>query len=112
MRTTLAVPAVFLSILVLASFRPAPSYEPPSPCCQIAKDALEASRQIKPGNKRRDVEKQFEMDGGLQTAESTRCDFMKCPYIKVQIDFDLAGALEHGMPTERPIDIVTKVSVP
>jgi hypothetical protein len=37
---------------------------------------------------------------------------MKCPYIKVQIDFDLAGALEHGMPTESPIDIVTKVSVP
>jgi hypothetical protein len=112
MRTTLAVPAVFPSILVLASFRSAPSYEPSSPCCQIAKDALEASRQIKPGNKRRDVEKQFEMDGGLQTAESTRYNFMKCPYIKVQIDFDLAGALEHGMPTESPIDIVTKVSVP
>src|ERR1700728_2056897 len=41
------------SILVLASFRPAPSYEPPSSCCQIAKDALEAIRQIKPGDMER-----------------------------------------------------------
>jgi hypothetical protein len=112
MTTTLAVRAVFLGILVLASVRPAPSDQPASPCCQIAQDALEASRQIQPGNKRRDVEKQFEIDGGLQTPGSTRYDFLKCPYIKVQVDFDLAGTREHGMPTESPDDTVTKVSVP
>ena len=101
-----------LSVLIFASCRASPSLKSPSSCCQMVRNALDASRQLKPGAKRRDVEKQFYMDGGVQDPRSTRYRFAKCGYVKVQIDFKLAGARENGMGVESPDDTVTKVSVP
>jgi hypothetical protein len=113
MRLPLVVAALSLALSVpmLAKFGASPSPETSS-CCQIANDAIQTANQLKPGAKRRDVEKQFRVDGGVQVPESTRYVFAKCPYIKVQIDFDLAGARKHGMLLESPEDTVTKVSVP
>jgi hypothetical protein len=115
MKPTMAavtVLALSLSVLMLAGCRASPSQANPSSCCQIVKDALEASRQLKPGAKRRDVERQFYMDGGVQDLQSTRYNFLKCGYLHVQIDFKLAGARENGMAVESPDDTVTKVYVP
>lgn len=45
MKSTIAVLAETLGILFSMGFRASPSVETPSPCCQIARDALEPSRQ-------------------------------------------------------------------
>lgn len=110
--TAAAVLAVLLSVCMLGGCQARMEDQNQSSCCQMVRDALAASRRLRPGMTRRDVERQFYVDGGAQGPESTRYDFAKCGYTKVQIDFKLAGASEHGMPGYNPDDTVTKVSPP
>jgi len=74
--------------------------------CAVVEEALEASLQIKAGMTRREVEKDFKLDGGVQFPHSARYLYSKCPFIKLHVDYKpTRGA-------DSPNDTVIKVSKP
>lgn len=76
--------------------------------CAVVQQALSDYQHIKAGASRRDVEKFFVLDGGLQFRNSTTYAYPKCNYIKLEIDFSPAPS---GTPVLlSPDDTVTKVS--
>jgi hypothetical protein len=78
-----------------------------SPCCRIADDALKNWQDLKVGMTRRDVEKSFILDGGMQFPSSSTYVIPNCEYIKVKIQF------KHLTPNTdllSPNDTVTKIS--
>ncbi|HEV2221749.1 MAG TPA: hypothetical protein VGR84_01975 [Candidatus Acidoferrales bacterium] len=82
--------------------------------CAVVKEALNNSLHFKVGMTRREVEKYFSPDGGLQffstTGSTTRYVYLKCEFIKVNVSFKSAV---HGSRNSRsPDDIVESVSKP
>jgi len=57
---------------------------------------------------RREVEKYFVSDGGLQFPNSTRYVYPKCVYIKLEVDFSPAPSRDRALASAE--DIVTRVS--
>jgi len=55
--------------------------------CKVVGGALKDSQQIKAGVARRDVEKYFAQDGGLQFPSTTRYVYSKCPYLHIDVEF-------------------------
>ena len=71
---------------------------------------MQQTGQIRVGMKRRDVEKDFDVDGGMQFRSETRYMYPKCHDIRIDVDFQPAPRTD---PLEfSPDDIVTKVSRP
>jgi len=58
-----------------------------SPCGVVAQ-ALKDSEQVKVGVARREVEKYFEREGGVQFPSSTRYIYAKCPYLHIDVKFE------------------------
>lgn len=82
--------------------------------CVVVKEALDDSLHIKVGMTRREVEKYFTPDGGLQffstTGSTTRYVYLKCEFIKVDISFK--SAVRGRQNLRSPDDIVENVSKP
>lgn len=76
--------------------------------CAMMKQALDDSLQIKPGVKRKDVERNFEEDGGLQFPEYGCYTYRACNYIKLEVAYDAAPS-RNGQLTS-PEDTVRAVS--
>lgn len=76
--------------------------------CSVAKSALEAARQIKPGMTRGDVESHFYVDGGAQIPDATRYVYRGCQYIRVDVSFKLPPSATEFSPN----DIVIEASRP
>jgi hypothetical protein len=88
----------FLAIYILAAGallypREAPqkTVEPPTPCCTLVEEAMKDFGRLRMGTTRKDVEKYFAAEGGVQSRTSTRYAYRKCPYIHVTVDFDAKG---------------------
>src|ERR1700734_2981486 len=64
--------------------------------CRLIQQALEETSRIKSGMTRREVEKHFKPDGGLQARQETRYLYSRCNYIRIDIDFRVEP------PTDRP----------
>lgn len=79
-----------------------------NPGCALVEQALKAYQEIKPGITRKEVERNFEYDGGLDFRELGRYTFRGCNYIKVEVNFALAPDIEN-VP-DRSNDIVATVS--
>lgn len=56
--------------------------------CEVVVQALRDSQEIKSGNVRREVERNFERDGGLQFPSSTRYVHKRCHYLHLDVEFD------------------------
>jgi hypothetical protein len=80
-----------------------------SSCCSIVHRAMSATAQIKPGMKRKDVEKAFSEDGGLSFNGEGRYVFKECPLIKIKVKF---SGVSGAKGKESPDDIVADVSPP
>lgn len=79
-------------------------------CCSLVARALSSAAAIKPGMKRRDVDKSFVQEvGGISFRIEGRYVFKECPYIKIKIRFSEA---HETTDNESPEDIVTGVSTP
>ncbi|GEM_PF-1467626 len=74
-------------------------------------DALTECARIKPGTTRAELLKTFTTEGGLFVPAHRTFVLRRCPYIKVDVDFDLAGGKSNG-PEERPDDKIGKISRP
>jgi hypothetical protein len=74
--------------------------------CSIALEALQKVHEIKVGDSRAVVEKNFELDGGLQISSSTRYVFKKCRYFQISVEFSTTGNGGKMLPTDK----ITKIS--
>ncbi len=74
-------------------------------------DILAECAQIKPGTTRAALMRVFVEEGGLSTPQHRTFAHRSCPYIKVDVEFKLAGA--NAPPVEeRSTDAVAKISKP
>ena len=96
-------------IAMLGSRLRAQKSDPEVRPCKLVEEALEESRQLKPGMTRRQVEKDFEMDGGLQFPSSGTYTYQRCNYIKLDIEFK---HIEKSEALLSPDDIITSISQP
>lgn len=82
--------------------------------CALIRQALDDTSHIKAGTTRADVEKNFRIDGGLQSfsksSSTTRYDYLKCMFIKIDVTFKLPAEREPGSTSST--DIVISVSKP
>jgi hypothetical protein len=76
--------------------------------CATVQQALADSRSIAPGVTRKEVEKYFTNDGGMQFPPHTRYTYRQCNYIKLEVDFDPAPS--PGKDFTSPDDKVKNVS--
>lgn len=80
------------------------------PCRGLVQQALADSERIKPGMKRREVEKYFRYAGGLQFPGKAFLIHPKCEYLKLEVEFEVAtNELKPGVITS-PEDTVVKTS--
>jgi hypothetical protein len=77
---------------------------------QIA-DILTACQKIKPGMTRTELSKVFTTEGGLSTAKHRTFVYRGCPYIKVDVDFNLSDP-KQSVVDERATDTISKISKP
>jgi hypothetical protein len=76
--------------------------------CGLVEQALAAYREIKPDNTRREVEKNFDYDGGIHFRDHGRYTYRGCNYLKLEVDFHLAP--DTGKVPNSVNDTVTTVS--
>lgn len=115
MRRTLLVVCLGFGLAVL--FARAGSRDKPCQAFTVSVDAaMQSVARIHPGLTRADVEKEFEMDGGLQSVTPSRYVLKKCPDIKVDIEFKAADGgqpqISPSSPEFSPTDLVVKVGKP
>ena len=79
----------------------------PDDNCAAIRDALKEIGELKPGDSRAQLERSFELDGGLNSRTNTRYVFKKCQYIKVEVEFPTTG---NGTAAFSPTDKIVKVS--
>lgn len=77
---------------------------------QIA-DILTDCQKLKPGMTRAELPKVFTTEGGLSTAKHRTFVHRRCPYIKVDVDFDLPDP-KQCVVAERPADTTSRISRP
>jgi hypothetical protein len=75
--------------------------------CGVVRQALNDSGRIKAGMTRRDVEKYFSVEGGMNFPLNTRYVYSKCRYIKIDIEFRSAPGNKKLMS---PNDVVSDFS--
>ena len=74
------------------------------------KDALADLKKIKPGMTRADLLNVLTTEGGFSTRTRRRYVYAKCPYIKVDVEFEKVGEEERFGESSK--DKVTSVSQP
>lgn len=108
MRAAITVLAVICMMVGLSAASQRQSGVSNSSPCAIVQQALTDAQHIKIGMTRREVERYFVEDGGLQFPQRTRYGSLKCAYLMLEIDFDLAPS--RGRASSTPNDTVTKIS--
>jgi|SRR6185369_14547705 len=68
-------------------------------------------QKIKPGMTRADLLKLFTTEGGTYGATHRTYVCLRCPYIKVDVDFTLSDP-KQSAPDGRPTDTISKISKP
>jgi len=74
----------------------------------VVQKALADSHRIKPGVNRKEVERYFKYDGGLQFPNKSRYTYPACAYIKLEVAFQLATSTSGEIMS--PDDTVIRVS--
>ena len=75
-------------------------------------DLLVECQKIKPGMTRSELLRVFIAEGGIFTAQHRTFVHRRCPYIKVDVDFNLSGRTSPGTNAEQGDDIVRSISKP
>ncbi len=87
--------------------------------CKPIAQALEATKKLKPGMLRAELEKEFEEDGGISFFEKDseasfrqkgRYVYRKCPYIKIDVELIFEGTTEAPAPSQK--DRIRSISRP
>jgi hypothetical protein len=64
-------------------------------------------RELKPGVLRSQLEKDFELDGGMQSAATSRYVLKTCHYIKIDVSFSGDGINDRTefLPTDKMVTV-------
>lgn len=76
--------------------------------CDAVRRALDDTMRIRPGMMRKEVEKYFSEDGGMQFQTRTRYVWTACAYLKLDVEYDLSPS--RGKNLTSPEDTVRTVS--
>jgi hypothetical protein len=76
--------------------------------CAMVQQALADFARIKPGTTRREIEKYFDYDGGLQWSDKAVFTYRQCRYVKVEVEFKAAPS--RGSAFKSPDDTVKSTS--
>jgi hypothetical protein len=76
--------------------------------CDAIRRAVDDSIRIRPGMMRKDVEKYFRDDGGMQFPPKARYLWRPCMYLKLDVEYDLSPS--RGKNLTSPEDTVRTVS--
>jgi len=113
MKLMVAMAALCL-VITQAGTPSAPSPAGDDEACQFIAQAIEATKSLKAGMTRSELDKNFTEDGGItfigQGQHHARYVYRKCPYIKIDVDLTVAGVDEK--PAMSPTDRILKVSRP
>jgi hypothetical protein len=82
-----------------------------SQSCKPVVEALDAASKLKAGMLRADVEKDFDLDGGMTFQDRATYTYRRCRYIKVDVEFQKRD-VPPNIQTFSQEDIVNKVSTP
>jgi hypothetical protein len=74
-------------------------------------NVLRECQTIRPGMTRAELSKIFNTEGGLSTAKHRTYVFHDCPYVKVDVHFNLSDPKQDA-PDERPTDTIATISKP
>lgn len=74
-------------------------------------EAMKECQKIRPGMTRSELEKVFTTEGGLSTARHRIYVYRPCPYIKVDVDFNLSTPGQDAVEP-LPTDTISKISGP
>jgi hypothetical protein len=105
---TIALATALFAAWPAATTEAAQVTSPTATACSLIEQALADYQHIKPGIKRKDVERYFKFDGGLQFPDTGHYVFRSCGYIKVDVEFEAAAS--RGDALFSPDDIVKRVS--
>jgi hypothetical protein len=84
--------------------------QPQKDHCSEIKEVLDDFGRIRNGMTRRDLDKLFTEDGGIEIRQKTRYLSRRCNYIKVEVRFKPVQAI--NSPEFSPTDIIIEVSKP
>jgi hypothetical protein len=76
--------------------------------CDAIRRAVDDSIRIRPGMMRKDVEKYFRDDGGMQFPPKARYLWRPCMYLKLDVEYDLSPS--RGKNLTSPEDTVRTIS--
>jgi hypothetical protein len=102
---------IVLLMLAVASIVPRlPAQSRPgcSACGEIAQ-ALEDSLHLKAGMTRRDAERYFALDGGMNWRGQTRYVYKKCDFVKVEISFEEDASVQNEFSQKDKITNLSKL---
>lgn len=108
MKSVRLVIASIVAIAVLSFALQAQRNDDPGGHVQWVANAMKEMQTIKVGMTRRDLLRVFTTEGGLSTPASRQYVYRKCPYFKVQVEFELSD----GKTTESPDDKIINLSKP
>lgn len=97
----------FLSVSLTAA-RPSQEASARAGACAMVQQALADSKRITPGVTRKEVERYFTHDGGLEFPNHAWYTYRQCNYIKLEVEFDPAPS--RGSDFSSPDDAVKNVS--
>lgn len=109
MRTSRAILILLVTCFILKS-SPGAGAQAPESKCRVITAALRSVQTLTPGTARSQLEKDFELDGGMQFAAHSRYVFKACNDIK--IDVELSGTGIDDRADFLPTDTIVKVSEP
>jgi hypothetical protein len=81
-------------------------------CAALIQNAIKTVNELRDGGIRADVERNFNLDGGLNFRERTRYIFKKCHYIKIDVEFSNNGKRDNSAIDFPSTDIIVRVSKP
>ena len=99
--------AIVLAVLAFCAFSAQQQQPKQAAGCELVQRALRDTATIKPGSHRRDVEKLFNVAGGLNTRLDTYYLFRDCSYIGVKVTFTADPSVKQEFSAD---DVVTAVS--
>lgn len=82
-----------------------------SPSCRLVVQALDAASKLRVGMLRADIERDFDIDGGMSVQDHGTFTYRTCHYIKIDVEFKVHenSAATYPFPPE---DEVSKISRP
>ena len=75
--------------------------------CLFAQQALDDLEHVKIGMPRSELDKYFELAGGMTFRDHTRYESRRCDYIQVEVDFSIDRTVDRDFS---PRDTITKIS--